>query len=416
MAVPPRVLTAVAAAPTDDPSDVGTFAERSEFPIAGNAKPKGYESYSWQHFLDDAQNSTVHVALASDDERLAAWFDEWVVDVAAGRYGLTVERTPSTSPAAVIAQLSDERGRGAAEGAIDLVWVSGRDFGRYKALDALYGPWTSYAPSLRYLDPADASLSTAFGASVDGAALPWGRTALVLRRDPASVPAAPRTWDDLWAWIAANPGRFTYPAPPDPAGSAFVRAACLSLAPDAMAAAPPVGDALDAALAPCWDKLSAIAPSLWQSGRRHPASAAALDALFEEGAVDLSISYAPGGATTAPGDGRASRAFVLADGALASAHFLAIPFDAPNKIGAMVLANFLLGPEAQFAKLQPENWGDLPALSVPLVPETWRGGFEAFEAPSGLALAALGAKPLAEPALGWAAAIDEGWARRVAGR
>ncbi|MEO8083563.1 MAG: ABC transporter substrate-binding protein [Ardenticatenales bacterium] len=416
--VPPPVLTAVAAAPTDDPSDAGTFAERSEFPIAGNAKPKGYEGYSWQHFLDDAQNSVVRVALPDADERLTAWFDEWAIDVAAGRYGMSVERVPAAAAAAVVSDLAEERASNTGEGSIDLVWVAGRDLLQYRVMDGLYGPWTTYIPSLRYLDPADDSLSKGFGVAVEGAALPWGRTALVLRHDPAAVTAPPKTWDALWAWIAAHPGRFTYPAPPDPTGSAFVRAACTALAPDAAAFTRPVGDAAEAALAPCWAKLLDIAPSLWQGGRRHPASAAELDVLYEDADVDFSMRYAAGGATTSPGgdQGRASRTYVLDDGALTSTHFLAIPFNAPNKIGAMVLANFLLSPEAQFAKLLPENWGDLSVLSVPLIPEAWHDGFAEFAPPSGLDLTALDAHRRPEPSDGWAAAIDEGWARRVAGR
>ena len=53
-----------------------------------------------------------------------------------------------------------------------------------------------------------------------------------------------------------------------------------------------------------------------------------------------------------------SRALVLRDGTIANAHFLGIPFNAPNAAGAMVVANFLLSPEAQLEKQRPTVWAD----------------------------------------------------------
>ena len=70
------------------------------------------------------------------------------------------------------------------------------------------------------------------------------------------------------------------------------------------------------------------------------------------------------------------RTFVLAEGAIFNTHFTAIPFNAPNKAGAMVLANFLMSPEAQLSKFKPENWGDLPALEVAKLEAAQRKAFE----------------------------------------
>ncbi len=50
------------------------------------------------------------------------------------------------------------------------------------------------------------------------------------------------------------------------------------------------------------------------------------------------------------------RTFVLQDGSIFNTHFTAIPFNAPNKPGAMVLADFLVSVEAQVSKFMPENW------------------------------------------------------------
>jgi len=125
--------------------------------------------------------------------------------------------------------------------------------------------------------------------------------------------------------------------------------------------------------------LGELKPHLWQQGRTYPKDAAALDTLFARGEIDMAMSYHPAHAQmkilekTYPDT---VRTFVLAEGAIFNTHFTAIPFNAPNKAGAMVLANFLMSPEAQLSKFRPENWGDLPALEVAKLEEAQRKAFD----------------------------------------
>jgi putative spermidine/putrescine transport system substrate-binding protein len=55
---------------------------------------------------------------------------------------------------------------------------------------------------------------------------------------------------------------------------------------------------------------------------------------------------------------------------------MGIPSGATNQAGAMVVVNFLISPEAQFQKLQPDVWGDGTVLSLEKLPATWRDRFE----------------------------------------
>jgi putative spermidine/putrescine transport system substrate-binding protein len=66
---------------------------------------------------------------------------------------------------------------------------------------------------------------------------------------------------------------------------------------------------------------------------------------------------------------------VFEEGTIANTHFVAIPSNASDKEGAMVVANFLLSPEAQFEKAEPTVWGDLPAIDPTRLDETWREKF-----------------------------------------
>ncbi|MEO5930608.1 MAG: hypothetical protein ABIR47_11800 [Candidatus Kapaibacterium sp.] len=45
--------------------------------------------------------------------------------------------------------------------------------------------------------------------------------------------------------------------------------------------------------------------------------------------------------------------------------------------GAMVVVNFLISPEAQLRKLDPNIWGDGTVLDVSKLPEEWRARFAA---------------------------------------
>src|SRR5690606_28961880 len=57
-----------------------------------------------------------------------------------------------------------------------------------------------------------------------------------------------------------------------------------------------------------------------------------------------------------------TRTFIFDKGTIGNTHFLAIPFNAPNKAGAMALINYILNVESQATKYEPATWGDLPVL------------------------------------------------------
>ena len=61
------------------------------------------------------------------------------------------------------------------------------------------------------------------GFPTDGYELAYGKDQFVLVYDSAKVPEPPKTIGELVEWIKANPGKFTYSAPPDFTGTANVR-------------------------------------------------------------------------------------------------------------------------------------------------------------------------------------------------
>ena len=74
-----------------------------------------------------------------------------------------------------------------------------------------------------------------------------------------------------------------------------------------------------------------------------------------------------------------ARALLLRDGTIANSHYVGIPWNAPNAAGAMVVADFLLTPEAQLEKERPEVWADGSVLDAHRLPAAWRARFAAAE-------------------------------------
>ncbi|MEO1275020.1 MAG: ABC transporter substrate-binding protein, partial [Pseudomonadota bacterium] len=78
----------------------------------------------------------------------------------------------------------------------------------------------------------------------------------------------------------------------------------------------------------------------------------------------------------------------------------------------MVLANFLMSPEAQAEKQNPEVWGSFTVLDVAALPAEDKARFDALDLGiATLSPAALGAA-LPEPHPSWMVRIEQDWAER----
>jgi putative thiamine transport system substrate-binding protein len=109
------------------------------------------------------------------------------------------------------------------------------------------------------------------------------------------------------------------------------------------------------------------------------------------------------------------RTYIHRSGTLANVHFVAIPFNASAAAGAQVVANFLLSPEAQIRKANPEIWGDPTVLSMPKLSAKDAAAFAAL--PRGMATLSPADlnRTLPEPHPSWVGVIERAWAERYSG-
>lgn len=375
------------------------------------------DAKQWQEICDKAQGSHVRFYMYGGFSNVNSWIDTWLAPRLAEQFDITLERIPMDA-AVFINRLLAEKAANRSQGSIDLLWINGENFRTAREEGLLHEPFAHLLPLMKNVSTAHTLWD--FGYPVDGYEVPWGSAQLVLEYDSARTPHPPQSVSELLTWIQEHPGRFTYPQPPDFTGSAFVRQLCFALTGGHEQYQEPFDAEVFASRTQgFWQTLRDIKPFLWQKGRAYPHDAAMQDMLFARGEVDFSLSYHPLHAESAIRQGiypKTVRTLVLEDGSLRNTHFVSIPFNAPNAAGAMVVANYLLSPTAQRAKLDTAHWGDMTVLDIELLSPEERAHFQhTTESNISLPLHVLQEHAIPEVSAPWLEALERGWLEEVAG-
>lgn len=372
---------------------------------------------AWDDTLAEAQGQTVYWNAWGGDEQINNYI-AWVGEQVQARYGIELIHVKLTDTAEAVARVVAEKAAGRVEGgSVDLIWLNGENFAAMKSHELLFGPFVEQLPNFRYADTEGKPTTLLdFTVPTDGLEAPWGMAQFVFFYDTAKITDPPRSIPALLDWAKAHPGRFTYPAPPDFIGSTFLKQVLLELAPDPEILQRPVETAdVGALTAPLWQWLEEVRPYLWRKGGTFPTSGPALHQLLDDGEVDLSMAFNPAEASAAINAGRlpeSVRSFILEAGTIGNTHFVAVPFNAAHKAGAMVVADFLMSPEAQAHKQDARVWGDGTVLALDRLSAADRERFAAL--PRGIATLApdelLPVRP--EPHASWMVEIEAEWLRR----
>jgi putative spermidine/putrescine transport system substrate-binding protein len=310
------------------------------------------------------------------DPSINAYVDRWVAPRLAARYGITLNPVPGHG-AQLVNDLVVQRDAGRAVGAADLVWINGEAFFNLRHQGLLYGPWAGRLPNAVSVDSASPIIARDFEQTPNGFESPWGTVQFALIYDSVRTPRPPRSYDELAAWIQAHPGRFTHDQ--QFTGLTFLKGLMYTLG-GGVAHFQGGFDSVryvrsrDATFA--W--LRRVTPGFWRGGATYPQDVAQLERLFADGEVDFAMSNNQNDVVTKVRQGvlpPTARALVLRDGTIANAHYVGIPYNAPNPAGAMVVADFLLSPEAQLEKLKPDVWADGTVLARDRLPSAWAAAF-----------------------------------------
>jgi putative thiamine transport system substrate-binding protein len=388
--------------------------------IATTARPALADAaLDWSQTVAAAHGQTVYFNAWGGSERINDYI-AWVGERVAADYGIVLKQVKLADTADAVARVLAEKTAGKGSGgSVDLIWINGENFAAMKAQALLFGPFAEALPNDRFVDSTGKPTTRIdFTVPVEGLEAPWGMAQIVFLYDTARVKQPPRNMAQFLAWATAHPGRFTYPAPPDFTGSTFLKQALYGLVADRGVLQQPAGDDNFAAVtAPLWQWLDRLHPLLWRSGRTFPQNDQAQRQLLDDGEIDISLSFNPGEASSAIAQGLLPptvRTYVLDGGTIGNTHFVAIPFNASAKEAAMVVANFLLSPEAQLRKQDPSIWGDPTVLAMDKLDPADRKKFESLPlGPATLSPAELG-PALLEPHPSWMTRLEAEWRHRYA--
>jgi putative thiamine transport system substrate-binding protein len=342
---------------------------------------------------------------------------QWAAETVKARFGVELKHTRLADTAEAVARVQADKAAGRMrDGAIDLMWINGRHFASMKEKGLLYGPFTQRLPNQRLVDTAGKPTMVDFTVPVEGMEAPWSMARFVFVHDSATLRTPPDSIQALLEWARRHPGRFTYPRPPNPLGSTFLKQALMALSSDwSSLVQPATAENFNLVTEPLWPFLDELHPLLWRGGAQFPSTWADERKLLMDGEIDISMAFSVLEAASAMEAGllpKTARVFGLEGGTIGAVNFLAIPFNARAREGALVVVDFLLSPEAQARKADPRYWGADTVLDPAKLSPEERRLFEAIpHHPAAPAPGTLG-PALPEPHPSWMELIEKEWLRR----
>jgi putative thiamine transport system substrate-binding protein len=388
---------------------------------AATATPllKPFQAFSqtgspWAAIESRAKGQTVYFNAWAGSQRINAYL-QWAGEQVAARWGVKLEHVKVTDTAEVVKRVRGEKSANRhSDGSVDLVWINGENFLAMKKEGLLFGPWAESLPSFQYVDvQGKPTTRIDFSEPVEGLEAPWGMAQLTFYADSKRTPNPPRSMAAWLEFAKANPGRTTYPRPPQFHGTTFLKQALLELNADRTALYQPFqADAFAKVSAPLWAFLDALHPQLWRGGKQFPQSNTVIRQMMADGELLLGLTFNPNEAANEIAAKRlpeTTTSYQFTSGTVGNTHFLAIPYNARAKEGAQVLANFLLSPAAQARKADIAVWGDPTVLAVDKLPAAERQAFSAKPLPGQVTQPA---PALPEPHGSWVDPLEKEWLRR----
>ncbi|MGY5452144.1 ABC transporter substrate-binding protein [Agarivorans sp. MS3-6] len=371
---------------------------------------------SWSEIAAQAKGQTVYFNAWAGADNINAYI-RWVAEQVKQQYDIELSHVKITDTANVVSRVLAEKVSGRSQGgSVDLVWVNGENFRSLKQAGLLFGPFSQQLPNLALTDQTNPALLYDFTLPVEGFESPWGGAQLTFYYDSERLKQAPKSMADLVTYLKINPGLFTYPAPPSFYGSTFIKQALLETIADPAQLYQPVNkQTFDDVTEDLWALLDELHPLMWRRGQSFPSGSGQIQQLVNDGELSIGFSFNPNDPAAGIEQGllpNSIRSYVHDSGTIGNTHFVAIPFNSDASAAAMVVANFLLSPEAQARKADLDYWGDPSVLDLSKLSEQQQQFFAKQQSSLASLSAEDRAKVLAEPHASWVGLLEAEWLRR----
>ena len=331
---------------------------------------------TWPQVETNGQGQPVNMIMWQGDPLINKYMSAYVKPEVRRRFGIDLQLAAGQG-AGLAQTLAAEQQAGQPSEA-DVVWINGETFYQLRQVDALLGPFVDKLPNARLLDLQNPFINTDFQQPVAGMEAPWGNVQFTVIYDSARVASPPRSFAALPAYLRAHPGQFTIPN--EFTGMTLLKSWMIALSGNPRLFRGKFNEAVyDKWSGELWRQLNASRPYFWKQGRTFPEQLAQLHQLFANGEVAFTFSN-----NDAEVDNKVNqrvfpataRAYVPAPGTIQNSHYLGIVRGAQHPEAAMLVINFLLSPEAQLQKMDPNVWGDHTVLNLSALPPAERQKFE----------------------------------------
>ncbi|MEY3082249.1 MAG: hypothetical protein RJA94_2234 [Pseudomonadota bacterium] len=367
---------------------------------------------SWAEIEAQAKGQTVYFNAWAGSPQANAYI-AWVADEVNTRYGITLEHVKLTDTAEAVRRVRDEVKAGG-QGSADLIWINGQNFHVMKEEQLLFGPFTEDLPNFALVD-VDGKPTTIvdFAEGTEGLESPWGMAQLTFFADGAKLDTPPMSMMELLDLARDEPGRVTYPAPPDFHGTTFVKQALAETIEDRAMLPLSIDKAeFTEATKPLFEFLDQLHPYLWREGKQFPPSQAQVTQMLADSELLMGLTFNPNEPANLVASGTlpaTTIAWQNRGGTIGNTHFVAIPVNAKSRAAAEVVANFLLSPEAQARKADLKIWGDPTVLDMDKLTPAQRGLFSRAREPGAVKEPA---RTIPEPHGSWVPLIEAAWLER----
>ncbi|MEP3846620.1 MAG: ABC transporter substrate-binding protein [Paracoccaceae bacterium] len=387
--------------------------------FADTADGDALNAMSWDQVVDLARGGEVNWFLWGGSDNINQYVTDTIGGILKDEYDVTLNRVGLSDTVEAVNIVLGEKESGVLDsGSVDMIWINGENFRTMKQGGLAYCGYTDILPNNAFVDWTNPAIANDFGVPVEGCEVPWSKAQFAFAYDTSRTAEPPRSIGDLLEWVKANPGKFTYPAPPDFNGSVFVRHVFYHAAGGVDNLLGDFDQAkFDEVSAKTWKILNDLEPYLWREGATYPASISAMEQLYANSEVDLTFNYEPASVGLNIENGifpPTTQGYGLTDGTIGNTNYTIIPFNSPNKAAALVLQNVLLSGEAQYQKARPDVWGAAPAIVVSRTSAEVQADFATIESHPNVAPAEeLAQSALPELQAAWISAIEKGWLENV---
>lgn len=337
--------------------------------------PETVLKQSWEQIEERGKNQTVNMLMWQGDPFINDYMNKYVRPEVKKRYGIDLQIAAGQGASIVQTLMAEQQAGQPSE--VDMSWINGETFYQMRQIKALLGPFTAKLPNSQYLDLKNPFINTDFQQPVDGMECPWGNVQLAFIYDSAKTPNPPKSFAELPAYVKAHPGQFTIPN--EFTGMTILKSWMIALSGDPKLFTGPFSETVYQKWSgELWKQINAIKPAFWKEGKTYPEQLAPLHQLFANGEVGFTFSNNDAEVDNKVNLGffpKTARAYVPEPGTIQNSHYLGIIQHAKQPEAAMLVINFMISPEAQLRKMDPDVWGDHTVLAMDKLPAAYQKKF-----------------------------------------